>query len=528
MPRLRPALIPLFAALLLLPTSSLQAEVRLPKVFGDHMVLQRDTPVPVWGWGEPGETVTVSIREQQQTARVDDAGNWRVTLQPLELGDAATLTVMAPSGDQSFSDVLVGEVWVCSGQSNMKWTVGNAIDADLESLGAHHPNIRLFNVDQNTAAEPLTDLSAQWQVCTPETAPPFSAVAYYFGRNLHDVLQVPIGLIETAWGGTRAEAWTSPQAMAATEELKPILDTWADRCAKFDAAKSQQEYEAAIVSWKERVARAKQQGRPAPQRPQPPSDPRLDQHHPSNLYNAMVAPLVPFAIRGAIWYQGESNAGRAYQYRTLMPTMIQSWREAWKQGDFPFYMVQLANFREIKDEPVESDWAELREAQMMTIDALPNVGVACITDIGAAKNIHPKNKQDVGKRLARLALVDNYGFADRLTRQGPVFQSLKIEDGKALLQFDTGGSRLISYYDEPLTGFAIAGADRQWRWADAVIRPEATDVLVLSHPDVPEPVAVRYNWSDNPQGTLYNTEYLPAYPFRSDDWPGVTENNVAP
>lgn len=239
----------------------------------------------------------------------------------------------------------------------------------------------------------------------------------------------------------------------------------------------------------------------------------------------MVAPLVPYAIRGGIWYQGESNAGRAYQYRTLMPTMITSWRDAWDQGDFPFYMVQLANFREIKDQPVESDWAELREAQMMTIDAIPNVGVACITDIGAAKDIHPKDKQNVGKRLARLALVNDYGM-DGITLQGPTYRSIDIEAGKCVVHFDTYGSKLTTYYREPLTGFAIAGADKKWHWAQAKIT--GPDTVEVWHPEVKEPLAVRYNWADNPQGTLFSEMYLPAYPFRTDDWPGITESNVTP
>jgi sialate O-acetylesterase len=251
----------------------------------------------------------------------------------------------------------------------------------------------------------------------------------------------------------------------------------------------------------------------------------LSQHHPSNLYNAMIAPIKPYGIRGAIWYQGESNASRAYQYRTLMPLMIQSWRDVWGQGDFPFYQVQLANFREIRTEPVESDWAELREAQYLATKAIPKVGAVCITDIGAAKDIHPKNKQDVAKRLARLALHHDYGMTN-LVPQGPTYRSVAFADGKATLEFDTYGSNLISYYNEPLTGFAIAGEDRKWKWAEAkIVGPGKVEVW---SGEVSQPVAVRYNWADNPQGTLYNSLYLPAYPFRTDDWDGVTKNNVRP
>ena len=257
-------------------------------------------------------------------------------------------------------------------------------------------------------------------------------------------------------------------------------------------------------------------------------DPTTHPHNPSVLYNAMIAPLVPYAIRGAIWYQGESNAGRAYQYRTLMPTMIRSWRDAWGQGDFPFYMVQLANFMAIQPEPVESAWAELREAQTLTLDAEPNTGMACIIDIGAAFDIHPKDKYNVARRLARIALAEQYGYSN-ITKYGPTYRSMDIVGGECTIHFDNLGEEglrgLISYYGEPLTGFAIAGADKKWVWANARIEGET---VIVSHPDVPEPLAVRYNWADNPQGNLYNNAYLPAWPFRTDDWDGVTVGVLSP
>lgn len=501
------------------------AEVRLPAVFGSHMVLQRDMPVPVWGWAAPGEEVTVGFRDQTQTTTAGADGKWSVKIGPYTVGEPGTLTVKGQN-TINLEDVLVGEVWVCSGQSNMGWTVAASIDPDLEASAATHPTLRLFQVPLLSKPEPQEDVKAQWKHCTPETIPSFSGVAYYFGRQLNESLQVPVGLIQTAWGGTRAEAWTSPSAMAARPELKPILEEWERQEQAWDPAKAKEQYEQALARWEQAVAKAREEKKQPPARPQPPLEPLLSQHRPSNLYNAMVAPLVPFAIRGAIWYQGESNASRAYQYRVLMPTMIRSWRDAWKQGDFAFYQVQLANFRAIKADPVESDWAELREAQMLTCQAEPNVGAACITDLGAAADIHPKNKQDVGKRLARLALVDLYGFSGKIARNGPTYRSVDIQGGKCTVRLDNGGSRLISYYNEPLTGFAIAGADRKWVWAQARITGE--DTVEVHHPSVPEPVAVRYNWADNPQGNLYNTLYLPAYPFRSDDWEGVTVNNVKP
>ncbi len=500
------------------------ADVKLPAVFGDHMVLQREIPAPVWGWADAGEQVTVTFRGQTKTATAGSDGKWSVKLDALAVGEPATLTV-AGKNTVELQDVLVGEVWVCSGQSNMQWSVKAGLDPDLEAAAANHPGIRLFQVPMVTAREPQQDVKAAWRECTPGNIPQFTAVGYYFGRQLHEVLGVPVGLIQTAWGGTRAEAWTSAEVLAGSPMFKPILDKWALDCADYDSGRTQQKYNEALATWQKEVQAANDAGKRPPQRPQAPGDPRASQHHPSNLYNAMVAPLVPYAIRGAIWYQGESNAARAYQYRELMPALIRSWRDVWKQGDFSFYQVQLANFREIKAEPGESDWAELREAQMLACDALPKVGAACITDIGAARDIHPRDKQNVGKRLARLALVGDYGVKD-IVRQGPTYRSLDLRDGKATIHFDTHGEKLISYYGEPLSGFAIAGPDKKWVWATAKITDK--DTVELSHPDVTDPRAVRYNWADNPQGNLYNAGYLPAYPFRTDDWEGVTAQNVTP
>jgi sialate O-acetylesterase len=516
----------LLAVTVLLPAFGRAGELKLPAVFGSHMVLQRGMPLPVWGWADPQEEITVSFRDQSRSTVTDADGRWMLKLEPEDVGRPGVLTVSGRGRSVSLDDVLVGEVWVCSGQSNMQWAVQAAIDPDLEAAAAHHPRLRLFQVPLVSESEPQEDVAASWRVCASDNVSTFTAVGYYFGRTLQSVLQVPVGLIQTAWGGTRAEAWTSPDKMAALSELQPILTTWQDSVARFEPDQAQRDYEQALSRWRERAREARAAGRPAPgQRPQPPTSPRLSQHHPSNLFNAMVAPLTPFAIRGAIWYQGESNAGRAYQYRTLMPAMIESWREDWQQGDFPFYMVQLANFREIQSEPSDSDWAELREAQMLTTQALPNVGVACITDLGAAKDIHPKNKQDVGRRLARLALVDVYG-EDGLARNGPVFKSVEFTDSKALVHFDNGGSDLISWYGEPLTGFAVASEPGAWHWATAQIVDG--DTVELSCAEVPTPKAVRYNWADNPQGNLYNGRYLPAYPFRTDDWPGVTLGKVTP
>ncbi|MEZ6067061.1 MAG: sialate O-acetylesterase [Planctomycetaceae bacterium] len=417
------------------------AEVRLPHVFGSHMVLQRGQEVPVWGWADAGEGVTVTFREHSVETKAGADGKWMVKLPALAVGEPGTLTVKG-GNEVKFDDVLVGEVWVCSGQSNMQWSVNSAIDPDLElAAAASNPQLRLFRVPLVSSADPQEDVNAEWTLSTPETVPGFSAVGYFYGRQLQETLGIPVGMIQTSWGGTRAEAWTTAEGMKSHADLEPILTSWDERVAKFDPAAEEAKHKEALAKWEAQAAAAKEKGQRAPNKPAAPENPRNDRHRPTNLYNAMVAPLVPYAIRGAIWYQGESNAGRAYQYRTLMPAMITSWRKVWGQGDFPFYIVQLANFKAIADQPGESDWAELREAQSMTVDAIPNVGVACITDIGAAKDIHPKNKEDVAKRLARLALVDNYGYSGKVIKQGPTYKSLDIQGANASFTSRTAGRR---------------------------------------------------------------------------------------
>ncbi|RLS55050.1 MAG: sialate O-acetylesterase [Planctomycetota bacterium] len=504
--------------------SEAQAAVKLPSVFGSHMVLQRDQPVPVWGWADKGEEVTVSFRDQSVTVKAGEDGKWSTKLAPLAVGEPATLTIKGTNTIE-LTDVLVGEVWVCSGQSNMQWSVQAALDSDLEAAATGQSGIRLFQVPNVLAHEPQDDVKAEWRACTPENIPTFSAVAYFFGRQLHETLDVPVGIIQTAWGGTPAEAWTRHDHLDADDDFQPIIDTWADRAQNYNEAEVKAKHAEALEKWKVAVAKAKADGKQPPQRPRDPQAPKANPHYPCVLFNAMIAPLTPYAIKGAIWYQGESNAGRAHQYRELMPTMIKSWRDDWGQGDFPFYQVQLANFKEIKTEPGDSDWAELREAQTLAKLAIPAVDAACITDLGVAKDIHPKDKQNVAKRLARLALVDVYGMKT-IVRNGPTYKSLTVQNGKALVDFDNGGRKLISYYNEPLSGFAIAGADKKWVWGTAKIVDE--DTIEISHPEITEPVAVRYNWADNPQGNLYSDAYLPAYPFRSDDWAGITVGKLAP
>jgi sialate O-acetylesterase len=478
------------------------AAVKLPAVIGDGMVLQRDIKVPIWGTAKPGEKVTVTFGDQKATATTGADGRWMVTLDALKAGGPFEMTV-AGSDTITLKDILVGEVWICSGQSNMAWPTGRTANAEQEIREANYPKIRLFTVANKVAGTPQSDTKGSWVRCSPETVGRFSAVAYYFGRYLYKDLNVPIGLIHTSWGGTPAEAWTSRATLEADPDLKVIVDQWDRQIADHRKAP------------------------PAPQRPpartrpaaaaRAPVDPEASPHRASGLYNGMIQPLIPYAIRGAIWYQGESNAPRAYQYRKLFPAMIGNWRKAWGEGDFPFLFVQLANFRPTKPEPADSDWAELREAQTMTL-SLPRTGMAVIIDIGEAADIHPKNKQEVGKRLGLAALAIAYG--KDIPYSGPMYDSMKVEGDKVRLTFKHVDGGLIAK-DGELKGFAIAGADRKFVWADAKIDG---DTIVVHSDQVSEPKAVRYAWADNPECNLYNKAGLPASPFRTDDWPGVTAN----
>ncbi len=499
---------------LLLATSAF-ADVRLARIFSDHAVLQRGKPVPVWGTAQPGEKVTVEFRGQKVTTAADDDGDWRVILKPMPAGGPFQMTVRG-NNTIVLNDILVGEVWVCSGQSNMEWPVALSNNAEQEIAQANNPEIRLFVVPKAVSDRPLKDLNGgAWQPCTPETVRNFSAVGYFFARELQRALKVPIGMIETAWGGTPAESWTSRPTLLAHRSLRYLVENW--RRAEASYPQALENYQKQLADWEKAVAQARAEGKPEPKKPDPPQDPRTNPWKPSGLFNAMIAPIVPYAIQGAIWYQGESNAGRAFEYRILFPAMIQDWREAWAQGDFPFLFVQLANFMAVKPEPGESAWAELREAQTMTL-SLPKTGMAVAIDIGDANDIHPRNKQDVGKRLALNALAIAYG--KKVVYSGPIYERMKREGNAIRLYFKHVDGGLTTPNGEPLKGFAIAGADRKFVWAEARIEG---NTVVVSSPQVPEPVAVRYAWADNPVCNLYNRAGLPASPFRTDDWPGVTQ-----
>ena len=511
----------LAGALLLCLGAALQADVRVPAIIGDHMVLQRDQANAIWGWADEGEVVTVSIASQRHTARTKADGQWKVQLDALAVGGPHTLKIQGKNS-LTFEDVLVGEVWVCSGQSNMQWYVDSSVDPDLEKLTAKYPNIRLITVPRVGTQEPQTDFNGQWRHCTPDTVGRFSAVGYYFGRQLHQTLDIPIGLIDNSWGGSSAEAWVRRDLLEADERYDALMARWEKTESTYNHEEAVAKYEADLKVWQDKAAKAKAAGEAAPSnRPRSPRNPLVNQHRPANLYNGVLHPIIGYGIRGVIWYQGESNAGRAYQYRELFPLMIQNWRDVWNQGDFPFYWVQLADYRDENPEPGDSSWAELREAQTMTQDRLANTGEAVILNLGEAHDIHPKNKQDVAKRLARLALAKDYGID--IVHLSPRYQSMSTADGKIVLQFKNVGGGLDTFDVRTPLGFTIAGEDQTFVHAQAKITSKS-EITVWSD-EVSNPVAVRYAWADNPVCNVQNTEGLPVTPFRTDTWDGVTINN---
>lgn len=484
------------------------ADVKLPAVISDNMVLQQETPAGVWGWADPGEKVTVKFAGKSVGATADDKGKWGVKIEGLTAGQTGELTV-AGKNTLTIKNVVVGEVWVASGQSNMEFTLSGAKDHDAEIKAADFPQIRMFTVQKAAKTEPAEDCIGKWEVCTPQTAPHFSAVGYFFARRLYQTLKQPIGVIHTSWGGTPAEFWTPTTVLARDPLYKPAFDSWEKAVANYPQAK--EKYEKELADWKEATKT------PPPAGQQPPKQPRAPRGgdafgSPGCLYNGMIAPIINYTIRGAIWYQGEANAGAPDLYKKLFPTMIRSWRKEWQIDDFPFLYVQLANFMQRHAEPTDTNWARLREAQLETLD-VPHTGMAVTIDIGDSKNIHPTDKQDVGLRLALWAEATVY-FRDE-EFSGPLASGFQIEDGRARLTF-RNGEGMKATDGGKIKGFAIAGEDRKFVWADAEIQG---DHVVVSSPEVPKPVAVRYAWDDDPECNLINNTGLPASPFRTDEWP---------
>ena len=510
----------LFAGCLALATvaapPSTRADVKLPALFGDHMVLQQGQPIPIWGWADPGEEVRVTLGGDSRTVKADADGKWKVLLGKLSAGGPNKVEIQG-NNSLTLNDVLIGEVWVCSGQSNMQWDVQHANDADLEIASAKYPNIRLITVPQIGTQEPQDDFEGKWEPCSPETVPSFSAVGYFFGRQLYQTLDVPIGLIDNSWGGSSAEAWVRRDLLEADPRYEQLIERWKNTEATYDHEKAMADFQEKLAEWQKK----NQAGEEAGARPRPPRNPLTNQHRPANLYNGVLNPILGYGIRGVIWYQGESNAGRAYQYRHLFPLMIQNWRDEWGQGDFPFYWVQLADFRNEVPAPADSQWAELREAQTMTMSKLPNTGEAVIVNLGESSDIHPKNKQDVAKRLARWALARDYGMD--IVYRSPVYKSMETDGNKIILTFDHVGGGLDTFDVPELIGFTIAGEDKKFVPATAKIIGK--DKIEVSSDQVESPVAVRYAWADNPVCNVQNAEGLPLTPFRTDDWKGVTADS---
>jgi len=640
------------ALLLLLMAGSLAAQVKLPPFFSNNMVLQQGMEIPVWGWASPGEKVTVTFEKAVVSTKTNKEGKWSVKLPAMNYGGPYQMTIKGKN-IQTFSKVMIGEVWVCSGQSNMEFNLITAKNAEAEIAASSYPEIRLFTVKKKISQIPLDNVEEeQWQACSPATSPHFSAVAYFFGRALYQKLKVPIGLINTSWGGTVAETWTSGDMIAQNPDfanqlaqLKKInLDDYAKsiekevraRVGEFSTVDLGMKGDQAIwaapdfddskwnlmklpgyieqngldgvdgIIWfrKEIEISPSEAGKPAVLSLAKINDSDhtylngkligstmlmaeksrvydipsgllksgkniltvqvedvgglcgiygdtaalklkcekrsvslcgnwkykvglvkfntvlSPNSYPTLLYNGMINPLVPYGIRGAIWYQGEGNAGRAKQYQRVFPDLIKDWRNHWNQGDFPFLFVQLANFMKIDSVPVESTWAELREAQSQTL-ALPNTGMAVTTDVGDVVDIHPKDKQTVGNRLALAAF--KVAYKQELIYTGPVYQQMNISGNKVILTFDQVGNGLkIRDKYGYLKGFTVAGEDHQFHWAKAVIT--GTNTIEVSCPEVQHPVAVRYAWANNPDdANLYNSADLPASSFRTDQWKGITE-----
>ena len=487
-------------------SSALQAAVALASPFTDHAVLQRGQPIPVWGTADAGEKVTVTFDGQTKMIAADADGKWLIKLDTHTAGGPYDLTV-ASTNTIKLTDILVGEVWVCSGQSNMEWVVKNSNNAEQEIAAANYPKLRHFRVDKKTSDTPMTTCTGSWTVCKPENVGGYTAVGYFFGRKLVQELDVPIGLLHTSWGGTPAEAWTGKPALTSAATFSGVFAAWDKRMEGLPA--EMEKFKAALAKWETESAAAKAAGKPEPKKPRAP-DGQSSPNKPAALYNGMLNPLVPYGIKGAIWYQGESNAGRAKDYRELMALMIGDWRERFGQGDFPFYVVQLANYMKRSDQPTDTAWAALRESQYLITKTVKNTGMSVTIDIGVGEDIHPKNKQDVGLRLALVALAKDYGKP--IECSGPVYKELKVDGANAVLSFDHLGGGLTVTGDK-LTGFAIAGDDKKFVWADAKI---VGDTVVLSAAGVAKPVAVRYAWADNPECSLSNKAGLPAVPFRTD------------
>jgi len=537
----------LLSQIVFFPLSAV-AIIKLPAIFGDHMVLQQQRMLPIWGTARAGESVTVNFKGKRATTTAGLDGKWRIDLPYLPVGTSPGTLTISGENTVTIKDVLVGDVWVCSGQSNMEFPLNSAHNAKDVVPAATDDQIRLFHIPNTTAISPREDIKAIWEVCLPEQVRKFSAVGYFFAKNLRPVIKRPIGLIESAYGGTPAQSWTDLSSLMDNPALQHYVGVFEKINADFpggdsefveklaayeleaqrmrEAAKTDTAYQAALSKWRQASDQARAAGLnipPAP-RAKEPHGLSVNKLTPTVLFNGMIAPIIPFAIKGVIWYQGETNARpttTAAEYGTLFPAMITGWRKLWKQGDFPFLFVQLSNFAS----PIDN-WPVLRESQLKALK-LSNTAVTVTIDIGTGKNIHPPDKADVGFRLSLSARHIAYG--ENIVYCGPLYKSMKVEGNKFRVSFqsDSFGKGLIvgvTPWTDPgktsvsvtdLVGFEVSGEDRNW--VDAQAKIEGNTIVIYS-PIVSHPVAVRYAWANNPSCNLYNSDGLPASPFRTDDW----------
>ena len=515
----------IFLSISIVTSISLFAHVKPSTLFNDHMVLQRDVTIPVWGTARPKEQISVSLNKKVVYVKADADGNWMVHLPKQRAGGPYTLEI---KGDNliAYKDVYVGEVWLCSGQSNMDMTVAKedrywcGVNNETEEVAnANYPLIRDFDVDFTPSNKVQANAIGKWEICSPQTVGHFSAVAYFFAREMYMKYKVPIGLLTSAYGASTAETWISKQAMEAHPDLKPLLETYTQKWDKFtaDSTVKMAEYREKLAKYNGDLAAAQAAAgdvsarkTKAPRNP----NPELDQHNPYVCFNGMIAPLIPYGIRGALWYQGESNGNSANQYREIMETLVADWRTRWGQGNFPFLYVQLANYGKPMTEPVKNDpLMTVREAQTLNL-SIPNTGMAVAIENAGDNptNIHPKNKQAIGYRLGLIARAKVYG--EKVEYSGPMYKNYKIEGNKIRLYFTHTGKGLVAK-DGKLTGFALCGEDKKWVWADAGIDGKT---IIVSSPEITKPIAVRYCWGTNPPASLSNKEGLWTPNFRTDNF----------
>ncbi|TDU66184.1 sialate O-acetylesterase [Prosthecobacter fusiformis] len=521
---MKPYLFVLSALLSLSLPASSWAQLSLPHFFSDHMVLQRERAASIWGKAEPDAAVNVSFKGKTATAKADAEGQWRLAIET-GAADAQGAELKVASGDKSIavSDVLVGEVWLASGQSNMYFTM-NRVPAYEELMSkANYPGLRMFNAPLVTAAEPQDDIEGEWSLCSPETVPGYSAVAFFYALKLHQELGIPVGVLKTCWGGKPVETFTSREALNTLPGTKALVDKLMTEAATYNQASADAEYAKRLEQWKATMAAAKDKPAEArkrlPKKPAAPKPPLITEGKPGVLFNAMINPFAGYTMRGAIWYQGEGNAkAGAVPYDQTLPLMIKDWRQRWND-EFSFYFVQLANYRTPSTAPGTQDyWALLQDRMRLILQTTPKTGMAVINDVGEVSDIHPKDKMTPGYRLARWALAKDYGRD--LIYSSPLYKSSEVKDSAMHITFDHAGTGLKARDGGDLKRFEIAGADRVWHWATAKI--EGADRVVVSSPEVKEPAAVRYAWASNPEGAnLVNSEDLPASVFRTDDWDDV-------